>query len=75
MPVVATLHMSGVSPFMHEVEHRDNAVAIGGLWRAMQAEAIMLQENDRCLSNKRTLTRVSSRSKTFVALARMGGEN
>ena len=51
--VVATLYMSGVSPFMHEVEHHDNAVAIGGLWRAMKAEVIKLQENDRCLLNKR----------------------
>ena len=28
-------------------------MAIGGLWRAMQAEVIKLQENDRCLLNKR----------------------
>ena len=44
--VVASLHVCGVSSFMHEVEHRDNAVAVGELWREHLAEVVKLQAND-----------------------------
>ena len=38
---------------MHETEHRDNAVAIGELWRAHLQEVIALQANDGALLHKR----------------------